>query len=299
MAVSPTKTAEFIRELHANSEIKEISLSQLKVDYTYQRDVSEALVDEIANNWDEIASELILVSNRGTRSKEGDVTGGLFIVNGQHRSKAAAKRGEEKIWARVIDLRKIEDPASFEAGFRLKTNVRLGDRPLERFKAQLRAGDPESIAIRDLLARFDAEINVQPNPDTGINCVSTFETIYRLDDGALLKDLLELLKDSYGHVGGKNTQSPLVKGLAWFIEKHSRESDRTRLVSKLQGIGHTQLGARARMSKATQGGSLWLNYYRMIVDIYNEQLRDKNRLQWKQRGRQTLDKGAEFTGKAT
>lgn len=293
MTVSPTQTPEFIKELHANSKIEKISLAKLKVDYTYQRDVSETLVDEIANNWDEVASELVLVSNRGTREKGGDVQGGLFIVNGQHRSKAAAKRGETEIWARVIDLRKVDDPAEVEAGFRLKTNVRLGDRPLERFKAQLRAGDPESIAIRDMLARYGTEINVQPNPDIGINAVSTIEAIYRLDEGALLKDLLELVKDAYGTVGGRNAQSPLLKGLAWFIEKHSRESDRTRLVSKLQGIGQSQLGARARMSKATQGGSLWLNYYRMIVDIYNEQLRDRNRLQWKQRSSRALDQGGE------
>lgn len=282
--------AELARELHANSKIEEVALSRLQTDYTYQRDTSEKMVDEIANNWDVVASELILVSNRGTRPAGGDVKGGLFIVNGQHRSKAAMKRGLEKIEARVIDLRKVEDPASVEALFRLKTNVRLGDRPLERFKAQLRANDPESISIRDMLERFGTEINVQPNSETGINCVSTIEAIYRLDDGALLKDVLETVKDAYPYVGGRYTQSPFLKGLAWFIAKHATESDRTRLISKLQGIGTAVLSQRARTMKLTMGGSLWVNYYRALVDLYNESLRDKSRLQFKLRGKLALDR---------
>lgn len=277
--------------IHAASTIEEVALSKLQVDYTYQRDPSEALVDVIANDWDTVASELVLVSNRGTRQKESDTRGGLFIVNGQHRSKAAQKKGMEKIWARVIDLRKQTDPGAIEAGFRLKTNVRLGDRPLERFKAQLRAGDTESIAIQKLLAGFDTEINTQANPDIGINCVSTVEAIYRIDDGALLKDTLEVIHDTWTVVGGKHAQASILKGVAWFVEKHAEESDRTRLVSKLKGIGISALESRARTIGLTMGGSLWMNYYRAIVDLYNEQLRERNRLSWMLRGTASMERG--------
>jgi uncharacterized protein DUF6551 len=289
--VAPVQTPEFVKELHANSKIEKIQLSKLHVDSSYQRDISEKLVDEIAGNWDVIASELILVSNRGQRPTDGEVRGGLFIVNGQHRSKAAAKLGLTEIDARIIDLRKEEDPAAIEAAFRLKTNVRLGDRSLERFKAQLRAGDPESIAIRDLLQQFDTEINQVPNSEVGINAVVTIEEIYRVDDGALLRDVLTLVKDVWKHVGGDYTKSPLLKGIAWFIEKHANETDRSRLVHKLEGIGSTVLEQRSRTIKLTMGGSLWVNYYRAIVELYNEQLREKHRLQWKLRGSQRLRAG--------
>lgn len=285
------KQSDLAKELHANSVVEEVPLAKLQVDYSYQRDVSEVLVDEIANNWDIVASELILVSNRGTRQKGGDIRGGLFIVNGQHRSKAALKMGMDKIPARVIDLRKVDDPAAIEAGFRLKTNVRLGDRPLERFKAQLRSGDEQSIAIRDLLTRLGTEINTQPNPETGINAVVTVEIIYQMDDGKMLKDVLELIKDVWKYPGGKHTNSALLKGLAWFIAKHADESERGRLVTKLQSVGLTALESRARTIGLTMGGSLWVNYYRAIVDLYNEQLRDKRRLQWKLRGNRSLAKG--------
>ena len=283
--------ASRIDEIHAASKIEEVDLAKLKVDHSYQRDTSESLVDIIANDWDVVASELILVSNRGTRPKDGDVEGGLYVVNGQHRSKAAQKRGMDKIWARVIDLRKEKDPAKIEANFRLKTNVRLGDRPLERFKAQLRAGDPESIAIKNLLDRFDTEINLTIQNDVGINAVATIEGLYRIDEGATLQDTLQIVKDTWTVVGGKQTSAALLKGLAWFIDKHAEESDRTRFVSKLKTLGLAALESRARTTGLTLGGSLWLNYYRAMVDLYNEQLREKNRLQWMTRGSRRLDTG--------
>lgn len=282
--------ASKVDEIHAASEIKEVDLVKLRVDYSYQRDPSENLVDEISNDWDAVAAELLTVSNRGVRPKDGEVEGGLWIVNGQHRAKAAQKKGMEKIWARVIDLRKEADPAAIEARFRLKTNRKLSDRPLERFKAQLRANDEESLAIVKIFARFKSEINIVPAPDTGVNCVSTIEALYRMDGGGLLTETLEVVNDTWGFVGGKNSKADLLKGICWFIEKHADESDRDRLVSKLKGIGLNTLESRARTMALTMSGALWINYYRSIVDLYNENLKEKNRLQWMLRGKSALGK---------
>lgn len=285
--------ATLVEELHAASEIRPVTLARLGLDMSYQREFSQALVDQIANNWDVVASELILVSDRGTRPKDGDVKGGLFIVNGQHRTNAALKLNMEELDARVINLRdakKYPDPGTIEAMFRLKTNVKLGDRPLERFKAQLRSGDTESQAIVRLLARYGAEINTSPT-DTGINCVATIEALFRADEtGALLGDTLEMIRDTWKDVGGKYAQSALLKGIFWFIAKHSHETHRDRLVQKMQGIGAANLHSRARQIGLTMGGALWVNYYRAIVDLYNEGLREKSRLQWLLRGKSVLSK---------
>lgn len=280
-----------VDELHATSRIEEVDLALLKIDSNYQRDISEKLVDNICETgWDQVAAELITVSDRGKRPDGGDVRGGLYIVNGQHRSKAAQKLGLTKVWARVIDLRKDEEPAKMEARFRLRTNVRLGDRPLERFKAQLCAGDEASLAIVKILASYGAEINIVPTPDVGINAVSTIEALYRLDEGGLLRETLEVVRDAYGYVGGRNAGANQLKAICWFIEKHADESDRTRLVSKLQTIGGTALETRARTTQLSMSGALWVNYYRAIVDLYNESLREKSRLQWKLRGKSALSR---------
>jgi hypothetical protein len=227
---------------------------------------------------------LVLISNRGTRPADGDVKGGLWVVNGQHRCKAAVKLGHEKIWARVIDLRHVDDPAALEAGFRLKTNVRMGDRPLERFKAQLRSGDEESLAIVAMLAKFDTEINMVPQQDSGINCVSTIEQLYRVDDGSILQEVLEVIRDSFGYVGAKNVNAATLKGIAWFIKQHAEESDRSRLCEKIAMIGPAALDRRARAHQSTMGGALWMNVYRSMVEMYNDKLRESNRLEWKTRG---------------
>lgn len=277
-------------QILAGAKIIDVDLSKLQIDSSYQRDLSEALVDEIAENPDGVAAELPTISDRGIRNG-GDVKGGLWIVNGQHRAKGFQKAGLKKFRAQVIDMRKEENPAAIEATLRLRTNRKLGDRPLERFKAQLTAENEESLAIVKILAEFDATINVASNSEAGVNCVSTIEALYRMDDGSLLGDTLKLVKDTYGHVGGQTANSSLLKGLCWFIDKHHEESDRDRLVVKLKGLGKNTLEGRARTMGLTMGGAMWVNYYRAIVDLYNEQLREKNRLQFKTRGKSKLYTG--------
>lgn len=276
---------------HANSVIAEVPLSNIQIDRSYQRDPSQTLIEQIADKWDEVASELVLISSRGDRLASAEVEGGLFLVNGQHRTLAARKLNHETIWARIVDLSHVEDPGAVEAELRLKTNVRLGDRPLERFKAQVRAGDPQSLDIIKLLARFDTEINSSPTTEVGINCVSTIEGIYELDDGHLLVEVLEIMKETFGGFSGKNASAAMFKGLGWFVEKHGIEADRSRLIEKLKITGAEQMYRRAVTMQSTMGGSLWMNYYRVIVDFYNDQLREKSRLGWQLRGAGSWKKG--------
>lgn len=265
--------------MHAASKILQVPLDKIHVDRSYQRDLSMRLVDQIADNWDEVASELTLISDRGERPEHG----GLFIVNGQHRTAAAKKLQRKKIWARLIDLSAEEDPAAIEASLRLKTNVRLGDRPLERFKAQIRSGDEESLAIQKLLARFDTEINMVPVVDSGINAISTVEMLFRVDNGGLLGETLQVLKNAYPIVGGKHAAAALMKGVAWFIVKHDPATI-DRMTEKLSDLGQQALDRKARTIQATMGGSLWMNYYRAMIETYNEKLSQKQRLDWQMRG---------------
>lgn len=281
MASNPPVSAE---EIHRNSKIKEVLLAEIKIDRSYQRDPSQTLVDEIAANWDEVASELVLISDRGERPEGDEVEGGYWLVNGQHRSLAARKRSHKKIWARIVDLSDVDDPAAIEASLRLKLNVKLGDRPLERFKAQLRAGDPDSLEIEKILENLGTEVNENTNMEYGINSISTVEAIYAADGGSLLRETLELIRDAFGGLTGKKVSAANLKGIAWFVEKHGAEVDRTRLVKQLQDISIEALHRRALTMQSTMGGSLWMNYYRASVEIYNEKLREKSKLEWKMRG---------------
>lgn len=270
-----------IKELHANFEIVKVRLDVLKVDRSYQRDPSQTLVDKIAEDYDEISAELLLISKRGQREPAPE--GGMFIINGQHRSLGAKKAGMNEVWARVLDLRNAPDPGEVEALFRLRTNVRLSDKPLERFKAQLRAGDPESAAIVAILELFNTEINDVPQVDVGINAVSTVEKLYRLDEGSTLRDTLQVIQDSFGYVGGKQAGAVMMSAIAWFITKHE-EADRGRMVERLSAIGMKQMEQRARTIQASMSGPLWVNMYRAFIEVYNEKLQAKQRIDWRMGG---------------
>lgn len=280
--------ASVIERLHQTSVIKEVELEHVRIDRSYQRDPSQALVEQIAADWDEVASELVLISDRGKRDSEGEVEGGFWLVNGQHRSLAARKRGHETIWARIVDLSEVDDPAQIEASLRLKLNIKLGDRPLERFKAQVRAGDEDSLGLVRILARHDTQVNEQVNMDNGINAIATVEALYRVDNGALLSETLEILREAFGSLHGKKVSAAMMKGVAWFVEKHSQTSDRGRLMEKIKMAGTEAIHRRAVTTQSTMGGSLWMNYYRVIVEFYNENLQVKSRLDWQLRGANTF-----------
>lgn len=290
-----------VEALHANSYVTRVEITDdsPQIDRSYQRDVSQAMVDGIAENWDVVASELLLVSDRGYRDPDGPIQGGLFIVNGQHRSWAAKKLGITHMDARIIDLSDSPDPAAIEAVFRLKTNVRLGDRPLERFKAQLRAGDPDSIALENLFALFDTEVNKAPTMEGGINSISTFEKLYKLDQGQLLTEAMKIIKEAFNVVGGRTATASMINSVCWFVEKHASESDRSRFVEKLGALGTQALDRKARAMQSTMGGTLWQNYYRALVEMYNERLQDSNRLEWRLRGSTRLQGRGGAWGKSS
>lgn len=274
-------------ELHRGSRIEPVDVNAVRVDLSYQRDPSRDLVDRIQGEWNILASGILLVSDRGERNGT-KVEGGLFLVDGQHRTLSAKAKGITHLDARIIDLTDEKDPGKIEALLRLHTNVGLSDRALERFKAQVRAGNKESIQIQKLLARFDTEINMVANAEFGINCVSTIESLYRYDDGHLLADALDLMKSVYGEIRGQTAQSNLFKAYAWFIEAHSEQSDRDRVITQVQMLTTAQLGARARTHASVMGKALWFNYYRAIVEQYNEKLHGKGRLEWISRGANRL-----------
>lgn len=273
----------------AASKVGKVNINGVKIDRSYQRVPSPQLVDRIADDWDVIGSELILVSDRGERPEGSEVDGGLYLVNGQHRSLAAKKLGIKQLDARIINLHDHPDPASVEAKYRLVLNVGLSDRATERFKAQIRSGNEESVAIVRILATCGTEIAFDPTADYGLKAVSTLETIYRADGfGNLLRETLELIQDSFGGYGGKAGSSAMLKGAAWFIVSHFEVIDRNRLVKKLSEVGAAALDRRARTFQGTLAGSLWFNYYRAMVDIWNDHLAEKQRLEWVSRGAKKL-----------
>lgn len=246
--------------------IEDVQIDALNIDHSYQRDLKQALVEKIGEAWDDPAAGPIVVSRRAD--------GSLWIVNGQHRVAAARITGLKTIIAQVVDGLTPAD----EAALRLKCNTRAGDTSLETFKAELAAGEPEARDIKRICREFDTRINAHPDQHNGINCVAAVRKVYRLDGGLLLARTFEVIRNAWGSVSGENATTSQILGIAWMIQKHPGELDVQHLTDRLR-INHPDvLSARALAQRAIMGGPQWLNFYRAMVECYNDKLGAKRRL---------------------
>ena len=245
-----------------------VRIADLHVDPAYQRDLSRDMVEKIREEWEESAAGAIVVSRR----ENGD----LYIVNGQHRTAAASELGREEILAQVIPGLTSQD----ESRLRLLGNTRRNDTAQERFRAQVAAGDVESIAIQEILKQFGTRINPSADMHNGVNSVSGVEDLYRRDrNGLLLTSVMEIIRDSFGHMGGRAVGASTLKAIGWFLVKHRHEIDVRRFTERLAAEGIDSIDRKGRSFKAAMGGALWMNYYRAMIETYNARLSDAQKLE--------------------
>lgn len=267
-------------ELITSSTLTKVHHEELNVDESYQRTLDHGLVNDIAQKWNQAAADPILVSKRAD--------GTMWIVNGQHRAAGARQAGVNEIDARIVEGL---DRAS-EAELRLAGNTRRGDTAQEKFKAKIIAGHEEAINIMAICNDFGTQINYSPNTHSGINSVSAIEALYRRDKGVTLVRVFEVIQDAWGTVGAKYVTVSALKSIAWFLEVHA-DANMDRLRERLKRVGIDGVDRKARSHKAAQGGAMWVNYYRSMVEEYNHKLSDAGRLMWRTTGAaRSLDAGA-------
>lgn len=259
----------------AAGSMEVLPIALLKVDHAYQRDLSMALVQKIARNYDLSAAGPIVVSKR--------TNGEYFIVNGQHRAAGAQMAGETEILAQVVHGLSAEQ----EAELRLKGNTRRSDSSFERFRAQRAAGHADTLAIDSIVEGLGSKVNSWSDQKHGINSIATLEWLYGRDGGLVLVRVLELARDAYGELNGQAAAVATLKGLAWLLDRHTLgagELNRQRLVDRLGAEGIEELYRRTRSHQANLGGARWMNLYRAAIEMYNEGLPENKRIHWRTGG---------------
>jgi Family of unknown function (DUF6551) len=264
-------------ENEPRKELEIVQIAELQVDRSYQRDLNQNLVEKILRDWQMIATDAITVSRR--------TDGSLWIVNGQHRAAAAALANETEMIAFVYEGLTVAE----EAALRLKANNNRQDTAQERFHGQLTSGNEESLAILRLAEEFGSTVNRSPNKHSGINCVSALEMVFRLDGGLTLRQVFALLRDANIRLAGETATEPVLRGLAWFLRQHSHEYERNHLRKRLEVVGINDLLQRARAHQNSLRGSMWVNFYRAVVEVYNYRRSEANRLEWHTSHRKTID----------
>ncbi len=149
-----------------------IAIDKLVVDDTYQRPISKGGVTNIrkiasAFDWSKFAPVIV-----------APVEGGLFaIVDGQHRTTAAALVGVRVVPCQIVQANAGEQAAAFKA---INANVTKVS-TMVLFHASVAAGDPEAVALVELcrnagvtLLRYPKAVyEIKPGETMAVACIAS------------------------------------------------------------------------------------------------------------------------------
>lgn len=263
--------------LLARADYDVLPLDVMLIDDSYQRELRERLLKEMGE-YDMVAAEALTISERPPLPGMNDPR--YYLVDGQHRRALAKKAGETEHIVRIVRYNGSEAKIrQQEADLRGKKGVRKADTPVERFKHQLAAGDDQSLAIDSMVEAHGGTIAVTQN-GKGINAISTLEKLYlrRYHNHPLLSDVLDVLTDGWGTLDGRAAENAALEGVGWLIMKHGDALDRKHLVRRMRAHAPEAIHARAVGMRAIMGGALWKNYYRALIEAYNNRQGESKKL---------------------
>jgi hypothetical protein len=245
-----------------------VKVSDMFVDYTYQRVALEKKVNKIAKNFDPDVLGVIICSMRDD--------GSLAIIDGSHRYKALVQKGmnDYSVNALIYFDLTIQEEAKI---FTMLNQEHTKPNTTEIFKAGIVSGDEETIAINKIINSLGLHIGVGPG-DNKIRAISTVKRIYRNADGDVLYKSLKSIKEAYGS-NSSNMRDVLISAVAIVFNRYGDSVDVDRMIDTLQKFGKPNTliaNAQAMMSgKSNQVTTTGLPY--LIVNKYNQRL-TKNRL---------------------
>jgi hypothetical protein len=189
---------------NAPGEFLMVPTKELEVDYAYQRDrINQRRVEELSRAWDWIACGCLVVALREDNK--------WFVVDGQHRKLAADLRGDiAELPCLVFETTGRREEAM---GFLTINQGRASVGSLDRYKAQLLAGDKTAFALESLVRstghRFGEKASAR--------MVSCVQCLYNLawEDMERLELLWPLLAEL--HPDGPMSDT-VIKGL-WTVDK--------------------------------------------------------------------------------
>lgn len=259
-------------EARFQHELCQIPWTDLNIDVSYQRDISNHKVSKISRIFDPDAFGYLIVGRR--------LDGTYWIIDGQHRWKAMQE----------INWTDQDVPCLVLLGTTPEVEARLYDlyngnrgmpRIAERFKARLRHGDPEATAIRDIAHEVGYTLFFQRGtlPRNHIGAVNALMRVYQQGKpGDLFKVLTicrELWDDDPAGVSGD-----LIMGIYAFTSRYRDQFEMQKLIEKLTGTSPTGLMNRGRQIAEVMGGSVYLGIARSILKVYNENKKTNRLPEW-------------------
>jgi hypothetical protein len=230
---------------NAPGEFLLIAKEELEVDQSYQRNrINQRRVDELCRAWDWIACGCLVVALREDNK--------WFVMDGQHRKLAADMRSDiRNLPCLVFETTSRREEA---LGFLAINQGRVGVGCLDRYRAQLLAGDKTAFALETIVKSTGHRFGHEASART-ISCVQGLYNMVR-EDRERFERLWPLLAEL--HPDGPMTDL-VIKGL-WVVDKWLGKVGRTVTASpyreKLLALGGTGLSHEIRREIALigQGG---------------------------------------------
>jgi hypothetical protein len=240
-----------------------IKVSDMFVDYSYQREPLKAKISRITKNFDPDLLGVITCSMREDNT--------LAIIDGSHRYHALIAMGMKNanVNALVYFGLSIEDEAHI---FALTNKEHTKPTPAQIFKAGIVAGDKACIAINDVVEKSGAKIHFSPGPNN-IRCVATLRKVYDNAGSSVLLKTLQTLKSAYPN-NNEMFRDQMISAVGCIYNRYGKKVDQDRLIETLTKLGNPSLviaQAQAMISSGQVVTFTTLPY--LIVSRYNVKLK--------------------------
>lgn len=256
--------AEKLPEPGAAPMLKWVPIVDLRIDPSYQRDIlktGQKNIVRIANEFDWTKFSTVVVA---------PIEGGKFvIVDGQHRTTAAALRGVEKVPCQIIIADKRKQAAAFAAINAVTTEMS----PMQVHAAKMVAGDVDAVRLTKLckeagvtILRYPVQTKFQKTGET-MAVGMLYRMLTKFGEEALVTALSCITRTRDGYPG--LIRSQLVTALCVVLEAEPEWQESRHL---LKAVGKLDLRATfasaAKQAAAGSSGGL----VAALVDAISEHL---------------------------
>ena len=258
---SEEKVGALFNQGHISKMSSIVKVSDLTIDYTYQRQPIMKKVNKIAKNFDSDILGVIICSMRED--------GSIAVIDGSHRVHALRMKGlnDSTVNALVYFSLSIQEEAKI---FAMLNQEHTKPNTTDIFKAGIVSGDEETIAINKILNSLGLIIGVGPG-DNKVRAISTIRRVYRNAGEKVLRDTLYTIKSAYGD-SSSTMRDVLISAVAIVYNRYGAKVEVSRMITTLQKFGNPNTLIANAKSIGVNASSVTASALPfVIVNAYNQQ----------------------------
>jgi len=247
---------------------KNLPVADIKIDSSYQRNISASLVKEGVENFQE---DLFLPINVNIRPN-----GDYYCYDGGNRLAMARALGRTTIDAIVVEG---NSPRWEAHQFRELNRRRNKPQPIDDFKAAVREGDTVALGVKKVVEKHGFEITYNGQHDgLQLQCVVTLCTTYVKHGPGLLSSVFDIVAKAWPPDESARGSNLMVGGIATLLSTFGKAVDKDRAVAVLTKFTPRQLTARAHAIRVGARIPLRKAFMVVVMELYNHKIRGKKRL---------------------